>query len=61
MNYLLNKNVKDLTVSGHLTVAAPRGGGIGGNASPQLSPRLIFQFVEIRTENGRGGGGGGDE
>ena len=29
----------------------------GGGASPQLSPRLIFLFVKIRTENGREGGG----
>ena len=40
-------------------VVAPRGGlGGGGTRPPKLSPRLIFQFVEFRTENGAGGGGG---
>ena len=41
------------------SVAAPRGMGDGHPPPPpQLSQRLTFQFVEIRTENGRGGGGG---
>ena len=40
-----------------LNSSGAKGGNGGGlDASPQLSPRLIFQLVEIRTENGRGVG-----